>query len=202
MELRDYLKIYWQQRWLIGLVVLVATATTFIVTASKPERTGVSESYAVNRLAQEATADYQYDGYYALQAVDLFSQTVVSWFLTPSVLQEMYQQANLDPEIASLNNLPSRFSVKRYSAQNIVIRFTESTPARAEKIAAAVRSVMESRAAKLNLTPEGKPLFEIVASLPVISPVKPNPWVFAAVALVLSMGLGMGIAVGRHYLRS
>jgi capsular polysaccharide biosynthesis protein len=202
MELRDYLKIYWQQRWLIGLIVLIATATTFIVTSLKPERIGVSESYAVNRLAQPATADYQYDGFYALQAVDLFSQTVVSWFNTPSVLREIYLAANLDPEIASLNNLPSRFSVKRYSAQNIVIRFSESTHDRAERVANAMRTVMEERASKLNLTPEGKALFEVQGSVPVINPVKPNPWVLSAVALVLSGALGLGLAVGRHYLRA
>lgn len=201
MELRDYLQLYWRQRALIGVMMVVATATTFIVTATQPARTGVSESYAIHRVGQEATPDYQYDGYYALQAVDLFSQTVVSWFNTPSVLREIYLQANLDPEISSLSNLPGRFFVKRYSAQNIVVRFSESTPERARKIADATRHVMEDRAAKLNLTPEGKPLFGIVGSLPVIGPRQPNPWLFGAVALVLSVAVGMAVVAARHYLR-
>jgi hypothetical protein len=79
----------------------------------------VSVSFAVNRINSQSTAEYQYDGYYALQAADLFAQTVVSWFSTPSVLREVYDQASMDPEITTVSSLANRFKVKKYSAQNI-----------------------------------------------------------------------------------
>jgi len=202
MELRDYIRIYWRQRWLILSLVGIATVTTWLATASQPVRYGSSQSFAINRINREATPDYQYDGYYALQASDLFSQTVVSWFSTPSVLRDVYQQANVDPEIQSLSSLSSRFKVKKYSAQNIVVRVTERTDDRVRKIAAGVKDVMEEKAAQLNQDHSGKSLFSIVGSDPVIAPIQPNVWLATAVALILSAGLSLFIAAARHYLRS
>jgi len=186
---------------MIGLIVVIATATAVLVAATRPERTGVSVSFAINRTNREATNQYQYDGYYALQASDLFAQTVVSWFSTPSVLLEIYQQAKLDPAIQSVNSLPARFSVRKYSAQNIVVKYTETDNDRATKVADGLKTVMESKASKLNQTSDGKSLFEIVGGVPVIAPAKPNLGLIAAVAAVLSLALGMFVAAARHYLR-
>lgn len=201
MELRDYIKVYWQQRRLIALIVIVATGVALLVAGTRPERTGVSISFAINRTNREATTQYQYDGYYALQASDLFAQTVVSWFSTPSVLLEVYEQAKLDPAIQSVNSLPSRFSVRKYSSQNIVVKFTETNDDRAAKVAEGLKMVMESKASKLNQTSDGKSLFEIVAGSPVIAPAKPNLGLIAAVTVVLSLAMGMFVAAARHYLR-
>lgn len=202
MELRDYIKIYWRQRWLILGLVVVATVTTWIVTASQPTRYGSSQSFAINRINRESTPDYQYDGYYALQAADLFSQTVVSWFSTPAVLGEVYTEANVDPAINSLNSLPARFSVKKYSAQNIVVRVTETTNDRVHKVATAVKTVMEQKAAQLNQNPDGKSEFTVVGNDPIYAPVRPNTLLMVMAAFVLSVGLSLFIAAARHYLRS
>lgn len=202
MELRDYIKVYWSQRRMIAAIVIVCVGTAIAVAATRPERSGVSVSFAINRINKESTSQYQYDGYYALQASDLFAQTVVSWFSTPSVLREVYQQANIDPEIQSVNSLPARFSVRKYSAQNIVVRYTETNNDRATKVADGMKMLMESKAAKLNQTSDGKALFEIVAGAPVIAPAKANVPLVAAVALVLSLALGLFVAAARHYLRS
>lgn len=202
MELRDYISIYWRQRWLIVIIMIIATATTWIVAASQPTRFGSSQSFAINRINRDTTSDYQFDGYYALQAADLFSQTVVSWFSTPSVLQEVYQQANLDPEIDSLSSLPSRFKVKKYSSQNIVVRVTERDNARLTKVTAAVKQVMEQKAAQLNQDPNGKSQFTIVGSAPVMAPIRPMVWLASFVALILSFGLSLFVAAARHYLRA
>lgn len=202
MELRDYIKIYWQQRWLILLLVVVATAATWVFASSQPTRYGSSQAFAINRINRDTTPDYQFDGYYALQAADLFSQTVVSWFSTPSVLGEVYHEANIDPAIESLNSLPSRFKVKKYSAQNIVVRVTETSQTRVTKVAAAVKLVMEQKAAQLNQNPDGKSQFTIVGSDPIIAPVRPNAWLASLVALILSSGVSLFIAAARHYLRS
>lgn len=201
MELRDYLRVYWRQRWLILGLTLVATMTAYVVAATQPTKTGVSISFAINQTNKEVTTQYQYDGYYALQAADLFSQTVVSWFSTPSVLRQVYDQANLDPEIQSINSLPARFSVKKYSAQNIVVRYTERTNDRATKLATAMGTVMEQEASQLNQSTDGKSIFQIVAGTPVIAPAHPNAGLIAAITLVLSFALALFIAAARYYLK-
>lgn len=200
MELRDYLKVYWSQRVMIGIMVVVATVGAAVVAHFQPVRYGVSESFAINRINRQTTTQYQYDDYYALQASDLFAQTVVSWFSTPSVLQEAYLAANLDPNIDSVNSLPSRFRVKKYSSQNIVVRYTESTSERAAKVAQGIRSVMEQRTTVLNQSAEGKALFEIVGSTPVIAPVKVSPLLAGTIAFIAMAAISMLLAVTRFYL--
>jgi len=202
MELRDYLTMYWRQRWLIVTMVVVATLTTYLVASTRPVQSGVSTSFAVNRVNREITPDYQFDGYYALQAADLFAQTVVSWFSTPAILQEIYQEANLDPASKSIDTLPSRFHVKKYSAQNIVVRFTERTPQRAEQVAVAMNTVLTERTEQLNQTADNKSLFALVATKPVVADAKPNPWLFSAAAAVVGLGLALLTAAGRQYLRA
>ncbi len=201
MDFRDYLHIYWRQRWLIVGLTLTAAIAAYIAAATRPVMTGVSMSFAINRTNKEATAQYQYDGYYALQAADLFAQTAVSWFSTPSVLREVYDQANLDPEIRSLNSLPARFSVKKYSAQNIVVKFKERTTDRANSVAAAMKVVMEAKASRLNQSADGKSLFEIVASPPVVAPARPDGWLPGGVALILGFALSLFVAAARHFLK-
>lgn len=201
MELRDYMKVHWSQRWMILTMVLVASGAAAIVAGTRPEQTGVSVSFAINRTNREVTTQYQYDGYYALQAADLFAQTVVSWFSTPSVLREVYEHAQLDPEIQSLNSLPSRFKVRKYSAQNIVVRFNERTPERATKVAESLKQVMEEKATRLNQTADGKSIFEIVGATPVSAPSRPNIGFIVAITAVLSFALALFVSAARHYLR-
>lgn len=201
MEARDYLKLYLSHGRLILGIMTVATVVTVVVAASQPVRQTASISLAVNRINSEATPDYQFDGYYALQAVELFSQTVVSWFDTPSLLHEIYTRAKVDPELESLNGLTNRFRVKRYSPQNIVVRLTERNETRARQLADALPPVLEERADRLNQDPTGKPLFEIVSATPVIAPSRPNILLAAGLALVLGFGLALLVVAGRHYLR-
>lgn len=202
MELRDYIHVYWKQRRLIALIVIVVTGVALAVAATRPERTGVSLSFSINRTNREATTQYQYDGYYALQASDLFAQTVVSWFSTPSVLLEVYEHANIDPQIQSMNSLPSRFSVRKYSAQNIVVKFTETDTTRAGSIATSVADVLEQKAALLNQTSDNKALFEIIGGSPVVAPSRVNLPLVGVTAAVLSFALALFVVATRQYLRS
>jgi hypothetical protein len=201
MELREYIHLYWKRRWFLLLLVVIAVGTAGLIVGTRPVRTGASVSFAINRINRTATTQYEYDGYYALQASDLFAQTVVSWFSTPSFLQEVYEQGKLDPEIQSINSLPSRFSVRKYSAQNIVVRFTERTDDRAQVVAKELGTLMANRAEKLNQSSDGKALFAIISGTPVIAPAHPNLYLILGVTAVLSFALGLFIVAAQQYLR-
>jgi len=150
---------------LATLLLPVALAVGFALL--RPVTYTTSIAFTVNRINKQPTPDYQFDGYYALQASDLFSETVVSWFLTPSVIVEIYDAAGVDPHVTSLNALTSRFKIKKYSSQNLVVKFTEASPDTAAKIAKAVIRTVESKAAELNQSADRKALFEVVGAKPV-----------------------------------
>lgn len=172
------------RRWgrMVAAVTLVAALVAVIAVATRPKRLEASLAFAVNRINREPTADYQFDGYYALQAADLYAQTVVSWFATPAVVRDIYATAGLEPDLTSQSAFASKFRTKRYSAQNIVVRFSESDVERARKLASAVTDTLRKRTATLNETADRKAIFEIVASDPVVTERRPPVATAAAVA--------------------
>ena len=125
MELRDHLGIISKYKWLIVVITIIATLASFLFSYYQPDYYKVSIAFGVKSINRQSTTEYQFDGYYAIKASELFSQTIISWFLTPSVLVDIYDQADIDPEITSLEQFTSRFKTKQYSAQNFVVIFKE-----------------------------------------------------------------------------
>ncbi len=177
----------WRFRSLIIVGVLVITLASATAAYLTPAQYDTSISFSINRINKQETPYYQYDGYYAIQASDLFSQTVLSWFLTPSVLLEIYSKAGVDAQVKSINTLTSRFKAKKYSAQNIVVTFTERDQDSAQKISQALISTIQDKAKVANQTADQKALFEIVGATPVIIQSKPSVMLIGAIGLVAGL---------------
>ncbi len=146
-----------------------------------------SISFSVNRVNRQTTEYYEYDGYYAISAAELFSQTLMSWFMTPSVLLEIYEQAEVDPQIKSLSSFASRFRARQYASQNIVVSFKEKDQAKATKISNAVVNIVQTKAADLNKTSDQKSIFEVVGSKPVIVEQKLSYWLAGVISLLCGL---------------
>lgn len=184
-----------------GLFVVLVTIVTFAWSVTRKPVFITSLSIGINRVEQKADSTYyQYDGYYALQASDIFSQTLLSWFVTPSVLLDVYTKARVDPRITSLGQLNGRFRAKKLSAQNIIVQYTEKERTTAEKIAAAIAEIVQQRGNALNTNPQGTGTFSVVPAQPVVVETKPNAPLNAAVAFVGSAILVFAVFTGQRYL--
>lgn len=175
MELREAIGIYRARRPMIVMIVGVVVAGAYLWAYFQPIRYETSTSFAVNRVNKTQTADYEFDGYYALQSADLIADTVISLLQTPSVLTEIYDQAGIDIDPASFGELTSRFTTKKFSAQNIVLTFSSATDDEAKRLAQTTAEVMRSRVDSLNRSADNLALYELAASEPVILRAKPNP---------------------------
>lgn len=183
------------------IVTLVAGLAALLFAVRQPVKYETSISFAANRINQGPTNTYEYDGYYAIQAADLFSQTVVSWFSTPSVLKEVYERAGVETQQRTLNDLTGRFSTKKYAAQNIVVTFGEASEARAKEIAQAVIETMQARAAALNQASDKKALFELVGTKPLIVPTKQNVLLTTLAGLLAGFLVALSVVSLVAYLR-
>ncbi|MBU0598220.1 hypothetical protein KKF61_04485 [Patescibacteria group bacterium] len=181
-------------RWFIVIATLVAVGASIVFSYIKPVYYDTSISFAINRVNKQETQDYQFDGYYAIQASDLFSQTVMSWFMTPSVLLEMYELAGIDPQISTIEELTSRFKAKKFSPQNIVIRYKERDQKTAENIAQAIITTVEEMAAESNQTSDHKSLFMVVGSKPVVVEKKPVIWLNGVIGLASGLVISLVIS--------
>lgn len=193
-----------ERRWfwsLSGLVVL-ATLIAFVLSATAKPMYVTSLSIAVNRVSkQTVTPYYEYDGYYAIQASDLFSQTLLSWFLTPSVLQEIYSRAGIDPRIQSLTELVGRFRARKFAAQNIVVQFSDPDRTAAEKLAAAIADVVRERGTALDKTAEGSATFDVVPAAPLVVETRPNIVLHTVATFFASVLIALALVSVARYIR-
>ncbi|MFA5052210.1 MAG: hypothetical protein WC544_04120 [Patescibacteria group bacterium] len=174
--------------------VIVGLAASLVFSYVKPVTYDTSISFSINRINRQDTVEYQYDGYYAIQASDLFSQTVMSWFMTPSVLLEIYDQAKIDPQINSLTDLTSRFKTKKYSPQNIVVQFTERDQDTADKISQAIINTVEQKSSVANQTSDQQALFDVQGATPVTVEHKPVLWLNVVIGIFCGFFVGFSLA--------
>lgn len=200
MEFRDSLMVFIRRKNLTFGIILLTIAGSFLWAYVQPVRYLTSMSFSVNRISQQQTSDYQFDGYYALQAADLFSQTVVSWLQTPSVLVEISERAGSATPVTSIRSLTSRFKTKKYSSQNIVVTFAASSEDEAKRLASAVTDVITTRAQDVNRTTDNQALFGLVASQPVIVRAEPSPYLIGVVSLLVGIVLALFLVPFVEYL--
>ncbi len=202
MEFNEHKKLVRRNLAILIVFPVIFAAASFLFSYYQPKQFKTSISFAVNRINKQTTADYQYDGYYAIQASDLFSQTVVSWFFTPSVLLEIYEDAGVEPNITSLERFTNRFKAKKYSSQNIVVAYKERDHETAEKLAASIINTVQERGSELNQSAEQEALFEIVGSTPVIDEQEPNLILNSLIGLIFGFCAGLGLVYLVRYFKA
>ncbi|MBI4414975.1 MAG: hypothetical protein HY566_01910 [Candidatus Kerfeldbacteria bacterium] len=202
MEFRSTLYDLRRFRAFFAAFVVVVTVAAAALSMTRQPTFVASLSIAVNRIHRQETAAYQYDGYYAIQASDLFTQTILSWFLTPSVLLEVYERAGVEPHISSLSELVGRFRARKFSPQNLVVQFAEPDRSNAEKISAAIADVMKERTSLTNQDDKGDPIFEAVPAKPVIVESKPNIALNTVAGFLASIIVGFVLIAAARSLRT
>ncbi len=197
-QFRQYFK---KATWIVVVLTIAGAGISFFVSSTRAPVYDTSISFSINRTIRQNTSAYQYDGYYAIQASDLFSQTVMSWFMTPSVLLEIYHAANIDPQISSIEGFTSRFKTKQFSPQNIVVRFKERDHQTAATLSQAIIKIVQDKAVASNQSEEGQGLFNVVGSEPVIVQKSPMVWVTTLIGGVVGFLLSLAVLGIAYYLR-
>ncbi|MFH1598098.1 MAG: hypothetical protein ABIB97_03425 [Patescibacteria group bacterium] len=202
MELRDHLRIISRGKVFIIIFTVLVVAASLVILYYKPPVYRSSISFSVNRVSRTTTEYYEFDGYYSISAAELFSQTLMSWFMTPSVLLEIYEKADIDPQIKSLSSFANRFRARQYASQNIVVSFKEKTEEAATKISEAVVNTVQTKASELNQTSDQQSLFEVVGSKPVIVAEKLTYLLIGMISLIGALVLSIVLVYIFRYFKA
>lgn len=193
----SYLTLLARHRMALAVLAIIGAVLAVAFALTRPTEFTASLAIGINRVHKQETQDYQYDGYYAIQASDLVSQTVVSWLQTPSILLEVYRAAGVSAEPSTLTSLRARFRTRKYSPQNIVIEFREHDRATAEKVAVSLTEVLKERLGLLNRNEKGEALFELAGTAPVIIATKPNPVLLGVLGALTGFLVGLVVLAAR-----
>lgn len=151
----------------VAAFALAGALAAALIASALPVRHEVSVDFMISQRAKPATTDYDYDGYYALRASELFADTIISWFSTPSFIKTVIGTAGQSADDAPL---PTRlFRAKRYSSQNVVVRFSAPDPEAGAALAGAVTGEIVKRSSWMNPTDGGVGLFVVEPSEPILA---------------------------------
>lgn len=180
----------------LSIIVVVGLASGLAMTRLLPLSYDVSLALNIDRKNNNTGEFYTYDGYYAIQATELFGKSVASWFVTPDFVEDVLRNADKS-DIAKLSVKDFRriFTPEQVSANVIEIRFgveeIELGNTLTESITSSIGSYMDTRGIKD---------YNIFVGTPVIRQVDYNPILFALGGGFLALALGIIIAAKRqHY---
>jgi len=186
---------------LIVSTAVVAAVLAVLVAQVLPMKYDASLSLNIVRVHREETPDYQYDGFYAIQASDLFAETLMSWFQTPSIEREIFQQGGLPDTVSGLSTYAGRFRAKKLSSQNIGIRFASKTEKEAKQLSTALVSVVSKHAGESLQTVKNEPVFEIKPTDTVIMKRQYDVVLTLIAGFLTGLLVGIFWVLGRHYYR-
>lgn len=174
---------------------VLGAALALAVASAVPKRSRVALAFTVSAVTRQETADYAYDGYYALRASELVSDTMISWLSTPSVIKEIYAAADHDVSDARAEAEAGRvFRARKFSSQNVAVTFSAPDAATAAALARAATLTLSAKADGLALSPSGASLFAVTAGTPVIVDASVPPRAAGAAGAALGLFAGFALA--------
>lgn len=198
---RTYLHTIKRRKYTIIFFALACALGSFLyVKYSAPIFIGRT-SLIVHRVNREKTADFQYDNYYSVQAVEYVTNTVASLLATPDILREIYQVSELDPARENLNQLERAFKARQVSSHLAQLTIKDKDAGRVAALSKAAKEVLGKKINHLELTYQDQPSFEIIFSETIIAPREISSGIAAGAGFLGGLFIGLGFVFLKDYLR-
>jgi capsular polysaccharide biosynthesis protein len=197
MNTRRYASVFRKKISLIIIMSVVTATVAVIATAWLPDKHTVSLSIAVDVNDRQETTDYKFSRYYGAEASEKFATTVASWFQSPEIVQRIFTSAGVAAGTTNSRSLAKIFDSEPLSSQNVIVDFTVSDPAEAEKLVAAMADIVAENTAVLNQDAEAA--FVATMSEPVIAGKERSFLVNGVVGAIVGIIIGLAGAAALAY---
>lgn len=185
MELIYLAHILLRHLWKIVLISILIAAGAFgyVYGVMKPEYKNTIVFSTTAKVDTSLATDKTYDPFAYFQASDLFAETMLGWFRSPQLFQDLKQRV---PEAANLP-LDSLIKVRKQEKQNLNILFSVPDKALADKLGTELIAYLRERVANVNKV--GNTTYELVDVAPNVELSKPSPLVIGATAGAVALAL-------------
>jgi capsular polysaccharide biosynthesis protein len=183
---------YW---WVVVLTILVVVVG--LAVANKTEEpswdaatTLISKQVVVG---PEEGQDYKYDGFYTVQANQMFSDSIETWLEAPDFVNLVYNQAGItSPQ--SISALKDRFDFDKVISQSVAVRINAGSDDEAKKMMEAMIVVMKEKTETLLVDKNNKPIFTLDSTPVLVLPHEVDTRLQFGVGLIGAVGLGIFLA--------
>lgn len=200
MELKEYFKILHKEKKTIATSIIILMVFATIFTIRKPVSYDNDLMILISRNGTQATADYKYDGYYAVQASDVFADNISQWLVNASVAGEVYSRAGIKSDFANFKQLSKRFKAKKLSSQYVEVTYATKDEESAKKIAHAMVDILQEKTDSLNKASNEEISFKVIYNDPLTIKSENNIWWNNLYALFGGLFMGVFLALGKNYL--
>lgn len=185
MNSETFLNVIWRRKWIVLGTMLVLAGATFAYSSTQQK---VYESSATLLIAQPSDAQ-TFD---AVQASQVAARTYGEVLTSPNVAEQVSKELGGTPSRDDLVNAVTADPVPE--TQLLRITIAANDPNEAKRIADTYADVF-TRYVKTTLTPATKVTLTVAdaASVP-DSPARPKPKLYAILALLLGLAIGLGLA--------
>lgn len=180
----------------LGIITVIGISVGLVGTRLLPVSYDVSLALNIERKVSDTGDFYTYDGFYAIQATELFGKSVASWFVTPDFVEDVLRNSDKsDIDKLSVKDFRRIFTPEQVSANVVEVRFgvdeAKVGNTLTDSISSSIVSYMQTRDIKD---------YNIFVGTPVIRQVDYNPILFALGGAFLALAIGISIAaIRQHY---
>lgn len=178
----------------ILLLAILSGLATGIVTSKLPKKMDVSISFTIPIPERPQSDNYEYDGYYALQATDLFSGTFAGWIHSPEFVLAIYEKAGVAKK-PSVRSLEKAFITRKVSGQLVELRFSATSAEEAKKISDQIIIAAKEKVNKFNSEGQKSLTFSVISTEPLILPGSRSAPINTLVAFGIVLVLGINVLI-------
>ena len=130
--------------WLV-LFALAGAFLAYAITLTFSTTYESHFSYVVSLSQREESEEFQFDGFYALQATDLFAATLTSWIQTPEVIVAAHERVGLELPSNNPRALTRIVRAEKTAPQLVQVTVRGDNPTEGLVLVQGLQAVMDER---------------------------------------------------------
>jgi len=199
MELKEIFYILKRKIILIIVIVLLSIAGSFYFSINAKNKYETSSILTI-QANRESTDQYQYGGFYSIQASDLFANTILGWIKSPNIVAEIFKKSGVSFDDKKIKSLANKIYAKKVPPQNIMLTITDDQMNESKNIADSTISLIKEKTGQLALVANSSTNFEIISSDPITTTISPNIPFNVAIAFIVALIFSIFIIFVIEYL--
>jgi capsular polysaccharide biosynthesis protein len=202
MELKDYFKLIAKHKAIFWTIVVLAGISALVFTTAQPKSYLASTTFTVNKsssIQQKDSTTYLFDNYYNIQSAGLFSQIVTTWFESPSLVTEVYDNAGIPVPAVSQKKLSKTFKAIREEPATINVNLTGTNKEDLNKLLNSAAQVLQEKTDQLSKN--GETTYDLAKFTPVVTDNSPNLILNTIIGLFAGLFLAILLVLGVEYFK-
>lgn len=201
MELKHYLTTLQKHTKAILGVAALLTVAVGVVSAYWPTRYRSELTVYVQRVPEDPPAgDYTYDGFYAQQAAEAYTDTVEGFLQSRDILRQALAASSLKTDPAMVRAVEKQLEVEKVAPQLINVALTMETQTKATTLIKEIAAATKERTKTLNQQENEAMVIGLVNPNPLESTVKPWLELNVLVGFLGGLMLATGGVLFKEYL--